>query len=109
MKKILVLLALVLLIGCGGSKIKLNNGTGSAIANVTLTIDGKVETWQNIDSDETFSSGLTFPEQATTILLEWETAGELSSIEYVSIDSAYKANRVSILFAPDEMGVSYEF
>lgn len=109
MKKILVLSALVLLIGCGGSKIQLNNGTGSAIDNVTLTIDGDSQTWQSVESNETFSSSLAFPEQATTILLEWETAGELSSIEYVSIDSAYKANRVSILFAPDEMGVSYEF
>ncbi len=109
MKTILVLSALVLLVGCGGSKIQLNNGTGNALVDVTLTIDGNVETWQSIEQDETFSSNLIFPEQATTILLEWETAGELSSIEYVSIDSAYKAKRVSILFAPDEMGVSYEF
>ena len=109
MKKILVLLALVFLVGCGGSKIQLNNATGTALTNVVLTIDGNSESWQNIESDETFSSSLDFPIQATPILLEWESDGELSSIEYVSIDSAYKANRVSILFAPDEMGVSYEF
>lgn len=109
MKKILVLSALVLLAGCGGSKIQLNNGTGLDLETVTLTIGDKSETWNNIEADKTFGSDITLPREAATIFVEWETAGEEWSMEYVTIDSASNADRISILFAPGEISVNYSF
>ncbi|MCK5785568.1 MAG: hypothetical protein KAH54_03305 [Candidatus Sabulitectum sp.] len=109
MKKILVLSAIVLLAGCGGSKIQLKNGTGMDIETVTLTIAENTETWQNIGVDKTFGSDMAFPQAATVILLQWEANGQQWDIEYASIDSASLAERVSILFASDEMSVNYTF
>ncbi len=109
MKKILVLTAVVLLTGCGGSKIQLNNGTGLELEAVTLTIADNSETWHDIAADQTFGSDLAFPAGAASILLEWEADGQQWSMEYVTIDSAGSADRVSILFAPDEMSVNYSF
>ncbi|MEA3265415.1 MAG: hypothetical protein U9P42_00530 [Candidatus Fermentibacteria bacterium] len=109
MKKLLVVLAFVLLAGCGGSKIQLNNGTGLDLAVLTMTIHGNSETWYNVKADQTVGSDMEIPPGASPILLEWETAGEQLSMEYVTIDSANSAERVSILFAADEMSVNYAF
>lgn len=109
MKKILVLLAIVLLMGCGGSKIQLNNGTGLDLAEVTLTVGDNSETWSNIEADKTFGSDIPIPAGAASFLLEWETPAEQWSMEYVTIDSANLANTVSILFAPGEISVNYSF
>ena len=109
MKKLLVVFAFVLLAGCGGSKIQLNNGTGLDLAVLTMTIDGNSETWHNVKADQTVGSDMAIPSGASPILLEWETAGEQLSMEYVTIDSANSAKRVSILFAADEMSVNYAF
>ncbi|MCD4707113.1 MAG: hypothetical protein K8S62_05185 [Candidatus Sabulitectum sp.] len=109
MKKILVLSAIVLLTGCGGSKIQLNNGTGMELETVTLTIEENSETWHNIAPDKTFGSDMAFPQGAASILLEWEANGQQWSMEYAAIDSASYAERVSIFFASDEMSVNYSF
>ena len=109
MRRILFLAAVVLVIGCGGSKIQLNNGTGLDLEEVTLTIGDNSQTWQNIAADKTFGSDLAFSNGAASILLEWETGGEQWSMEYVAIDSASLADRVSILFAPEEISVNYSF
>ncbi|MCK5840692.1 MAG: hypothetical protein KAH31_00880 [Candidatus Sabulitectum sp.] len=109
MKKLLVVLAFVLLAGCGGSKIQLNNGTGLDLAILTMTIGENSESWYNVEADKIVGSDMEIPPGASPILLEWETAGEQLSMEYVTIDSANSAKRVSILFAADEMSVNYAF
>ena len=109
MKKTLILSVLVLLVGCGGSKIQLNNGTGLDLQTVTLTIADNSQTWQEIQSDETFGSDISIPNGAAVISLEWATAEEQWSMEYVTIDSASQADKISILFAPEEMSVNYSF
>lgn len=109
MKKTLILSVLVLLAGCGGSRIQLNNGTGLDLETVTLTIADNSQTWQNIQSDKTFGSDISIPAEATVIYLEWATTEEQWSMEYVTIDSASRADKISILFAPDEMSVNYSF
>ncbi len=109
MKRILFFLVLILLAGCGGSKIQLNNGTGMDLSSVTLSIAGNSETWSNIAADQTFGSDISIPSEAATILIEWEAAGEEWSMEYVTIDSASIADRISILFAFEEISVNYSF
>jgi len=109
MKKVLVLSAVVLLAGCGGSKIQLNNGTGTDLDSVTLSIAGNSETWYNIEANKSFGSDMSLPDSAVTILLEWSAAGDQWSMEYVTIDSASRAKSVSILFALEEMSVNYTF
>ncbi len=109
MKKILILSVLVLLAGCGGSKIQLNNGTGLDLETVTLTIADNSQSWQNIQTDKTFGSDISIPAGSAVIYLEWETAEEQWSMEYVTIDSASRADKISILFAAEEMSVNYSF
>jgi len=109
MKKILVLSAVILLAGCGGSKIQLNNGTGMDLDAVTLNIAGNSETWYNVEANKSFGSDISIPDSAVTIQLEWESAGDQWSMEYVTIDSASRAKNVSILFAVEEMSVNYSF
>lgn len=109
MRKVLVLAAILLIIACGGQKIQLNNGTGLDLTTVTLTIGENSQTWNDIEADNTFGSDIEFPSGATPIFLEWETLAEQWSMEYISIDSAFVAERISILFAPDEMSVNYSF
>ncbi len=109
MKKMLVLSAVVLLAGCGGSKLQLNNGTGMDLDSVTLSIAGNSETWYNVESNKTLGSDMLLPDSAATILLEWEAAGDQWRMEYVMIDSASRAKTVSILFALEEMSVNYTF
>ncbi len=108
-KKTLIVAAFILIAGCGGSKIQLNNGTGLDLAVLTMTIGGNSETWYNVEADQTIGSDMEIPPGAVSIQLDWETAGEQWSIEYVTIDSANSAERLSILFAPDEMSVNYAF
>lgn len=109
MRKVLVLSAILLVFACSGQKVQLNNGTGLDLTTVTLTIGENSQTWNDIEADKTFGSDIEFPSSATPILLEWETLAEQWSMEYISIDSAFVAKRVSILFAPDEMSVNYSF
>lgn len=109
MKKILILSAIVMMVGCGQSKIQLNNGTGMDLETVTLTIAENTETWHNIAADKTFGSDLLIPDGAAPILIEWEVDGQSWNIDYVTIDSASQAERVSILFAPEEISINYSF
>ena len=109
MKRILFVLVLILLAGCGGSKIQLNNGTGMDLSSVTLSIAGNSETWNDIKADQTFGSDIPLPDEASNMLLEWEAGEEEWTMEYATIDSASLADRVSILFADGEISVNYSF
>ena len=109
MKRILFSIVLILLVGCGGSKIQLNNGTGMDLSSVTLTIAGNSQTWTNVEADKTFGSDLPLPDEASILLLEWEAGEEEWIMEYATIDSASLAERVSILFAEGEISVNYSF
>lgn len=109
MKKVMILAAILLIFACGGQKIQLNNGTGLDLTTVTLTIGENSQTWNDIEADNTFGSDIEIPSGATPILLDWETPAEQWSMEYILIDSAFVAKRISILFAPDEISVNYSF
>ncbi len=109
MKKVLVISLMVLLAGCGGSKLQLNNATGNDLASVTLTIGEESQTWHNISANKTFGSDLPIPDGAVSLLITWESAGEEMSMEYLTIDSASRADKISILFSPDEISVNYAF
>jgi hypothetical protein len=109
MKKAVVLSVFVLMTGCGGSKVRLNNGTGMILDSVTLTIAGNSETWYNVEADKTIGSDLVLPDSSVTIMLEWDSGGDQWSMEYATIDSAGCAKSVSIMFSIEQMSVNYSF
>jgi len=109
MKRFLVISALVLLAGCGGTKINLNNGTGIDLETVTLSVGESTETWHNIARDETFGSSLAVSGNSIPVVVTWEANGETWSMDNLLIDTAGEAKKISILFAPDELSINYSF
>jgi hypothetical protein len=104
------LCALLCAVSCGGAeKISLNNGTGHAIEEVTLTIGGESQSWSDIEPDESFSSRLELPPGEVQCNLSWVADGVEESFDFQSISRAPEAKVVSIFFSKDELSVGYEF
>lgn len=100
---------LLLLAACGGSKITLSNGTGIDLDTVKMTINEDTQTWNSISADQTFSTYLTPGETSSPVTIEWEADGETWSMDYMLIENASEAEKISILFAPDEISINYSF
>lgn len=109
MKKTILLSLILLLSACGGSRLEFNNGTGLDLETVKVTIGDNTQTWNNISLDETFTSDLPLSDSPEPVLIQWETAGQSWEMEYMLIERAADAKRVSILFAPDEVSINYSF
>lgn len=109
MKKLLILAPILLAAACGGTKIELNNGTGLDLETVIVTIGDNSETFHNIAADETFSTGLPLEDTSQPVKIEWETAGQNWEMEYMFVENADEAGRISILFAPDMVNINYSF
>lgn len=109
MKKTALLSLMLLLTACGGSRLEFNNGTGLDLETVKVTIGDNTQTWSNISLDETFTSDLPLSDSPEPVLIQWETAGQSWEMEYMLIERAADAKRVSILFAPDEVSINYSF
>jgi len=109
MKKAVLLAGLLLLAACGGHRVELNNGSGMDLETVTVTIGENTETFHNIEADETFGTDIALAAEAQPVRIEWEAGGESWFMDYMLIDRASEAKRISILFAPDEVSVNYSF
>ena len=109
MKRIVISAGILLLAACGGKGIELNNGTGMDLETVTVTIGENSETFSNIEADQTFGSDLPITDTALPVEIVWEAGGETWRMEYMLIDRAAEAKRISILFAPDEVSINYSF
>ena len=109
MKKLLIAAAILMVAGCGGTRIELNNGSGADIETLTVTIGENSETFHNIAVDETFTTGLPLGDSDHPVKIEWETAGETWTMEYALVENAQEASRISILFAPDQVNINYSF
>lgn len=113
MKRRFVAIALCTLffaVSCGGAgKISLNNGTGHALDEVTLTIGGESQRWSNIEPDKSFPSRLELPPGEVQCNLSWVAGGIQESFDFQSISRAPEAKVVSIFFSKDELSVGYEF
>lgn len=112
-KKKFVPAALCLLlfaVSCGGAgNISLNNGTGRALEEVTLTIGEESQSWSDIEPDESFASSLELPPGEVQCNLSWVADGIEESFDFQSISRAPEAKVVSIFFSKDELSVGYEF
>ena len=106
-----VALCMVLLAAsCGGAgKISLNNGTGQALEEVTLTIGGESQSWSDIEPDESFPSRLDLPPGEVQCNLTWVAGGIEESFDFQTIARGPEAKVVSIFFSKDELSVGYEF
>lgn len=106
----IALCALLFAVSCGGAgKISLNNGTGQALAEVTLTIGEESQSWSDIEPDESFPSHLVLPPGEAQCNLSWVADGVEESFDFQSISRAPEAKIVSIFFSKDELSVGYEF
>jgi len=106
----IALCTLLLAVSCGGAgKISLNNGTGRALDEVTLTIGGESQSWSDIEADESFPSRLELPPGEVQCNLSWVADGVEESFDFQSIARAPEAKIVSIFFSKDELSVGYEF
>jgi hypothetical protein len=113
MKRIFVpiaLSAMLFAVSCGDAgKIMLNNGTGHAIDEVTLTIGGESQSWSGIEPDESFPSRLELPPGEVQCNLSWVAGGVEESFDFQTISRAPEAKAVSVFFSKDELSVGYEF
>jgi len=109
MKKTVLLTGILLLVACGGTKVNFNNGSGMDIETVTVTIGENTETFHDIQANETFGTKIAISDTAQPVKIEWEADGETWFMEYMLIDRASEAKRISVLFAPDEVSVNYSF
>ncbi len=109
MKRTALLSLIMLLAACGGTRLEFNNGTGLDLETVKVTIGENTQTWHNISRDETFTSDLDLTGAPEPVLIQWETGGQSWEMEYMLIERAGEAKRVSVLFAPDEMSINYSF
>ena len=101
--------AILMLVACGGMRVELNNGTGTDLDSVTLTIGDKSETWQDLSRDQTFTTDIEISQGSLPFIVEWEKDGQNWSMDQVMIENAHEAKRISILFAPDEVSINYSF
>lgn len=107
---VIVICMVILAASCGGAgKISLNNGTGQALEEVTLTIGGESQTWSDIEADESFPSRLDLPPGEVECNLTWVAGGVEESFDFQSIARGPEAKVVSIFFSKDELSVGYEF
>ena len=109
MKRLAALALVLLFAACGNSGIELNNGSGMDIETISLTIGENSETWTGIAADETFRAGFEITDSTQPVQIEWNSGGETYYMEYALIENAQEANRISILFAPDEISINYSF
>lgn len=101
---------LLFAVSCGGAgKISLNNGTGRALEEVTLTMGEESQSWSDIEPDESFTSRLELPSGEVQCNLSWVADGTEESFDFQSISRAPEAKVVSIFFSKDELSVGYEF
>ncbi len=94
---------------CGREgRISLNNGTGTRLSRVTLTIGDKSQSWSDIEPDETFNSRLQVPADVPCNLT-WEASGRSEEFDFTTISRAPEAEKISILFSSNGLSVGYEF
>ena len=97
----------VLISGCGGSRLEATNGYGAPISSVVVSLSGKEFTWENIDPGQTVDSDLPHPVSGI-ITIDYVSGLNTVSDTLTIPDGCQNASRVSVWIGGDATTIRYE-
>ncbi len=94
----ILVVSVILVAACGGTKIEVTNGTGSDFMLLEVAINGAELGWSSVDIEQTVSGYLTIPETPIPpiAIISWDNGFGSFEEEICLVDSAAMADKIWI-------------